>query len=297
MFERLSKWFERFVSDESGFMRIYRDRDKGDGGGGDLNPNPDPDPNPDDDPNPDPDPDPDPLADFDDAKVTAYLKDKKGVDVDLEKLPGMSKALGELTNKHDTTVRTQKALRLALEKQGINYDSLLADGLDLATGADDAGKKFGGGREPDHFRDMAPETRQKIEATYDYYFQRQMKTVMPSMIKGILQAIDDRDLDKEEASYEESNEDYAKHKDGIKAYREKHGISSRSKETREWLLKQVMGDIDKSVEALAGNEDTALKRTERGAPPPGGSNRKPGGKGQTALDRHRKRWDKAHPVR
>ena len=61
------------------------------------------------------------------------------------------------------------------------------------------------------------------------------------------------------------------------------------------VLKHVMDNVKSSVEDLADNEDAALKKKLRGSPPPSKGNRKPGDKGMTALDRHRKKWDKAHP--
>ena len=284
----LSKWFNLLFSDQRGFIRLMRA--EGD------DPNDPSDPNDPQDPEEPQDPeDPsDPFSGYDDETVAAYLKEKKGVDVEFEKLPGLSKSHGELTRAHDTTVKGQKAMRIALEKQGLNADSLLAEGMELLTGEKSDSKRFAG-NEPPHLTKYTPDARNQIESTQNYYFAKNMEAAMPAIVKGILKAIDGRDLDKEEADYEASNEDYATHKEAVKAHRDKHGITSRSKETREMVLKTVMADAKSSIEALAGNEDKALKKKLRGAPPPGGGNRKPGDKGELAIDKHRKRWEKAHP--
>lgn len=279
MISWLAKWFKRLVSDESGFIRIYRDRDKDDGGGGgDPDPNPDPDsgggdsdPDPgsgDPDPDPDPggegDPDPDPdLEGIDDDKALAYLK-SKGLDFEsLEKLGKLKGNLGGVTTKHQDAMRIMKSLRAEL---GDEYDSTLARGMKKLGGQDDDDLGGGGLNEPEHFRNMTPQVKKQISDTYGYFMQRQLPGLIQSVVTGVIRHLDEKDFTADNPDYDDDRELY-------EATAKSYGITGRGKKSLALIKQKIDEDAKEALEALAGNEGGKGVKGRKGAPAPKGGDR------------------------
>jgi hypothetical protein len=212
-----------------------------------------------------------------DDQVVEFLK-SKGLKVNnLDDIGKTMDQYGSLTTKHQTAIDAQKALRAVL---GDDYDRALAQGMrKLATGENGLEDMGGDIPEPPHFSLMKPETRKQVADTFDYHFRRVLPGMTQDIIKGVLRAIDDRDNQREENSFAESNEEYDTYKDAIQQYRDKHGITGRGKDTLAWLLKTVKQEAGEAVKDLAGNE-LGTKR-KLGTPPPKSQQR--GGKGKSEL--------------
>jgi hypothetical protein len=259
--------------------------------------------------------DDDDFSDMDPKRVAAYIEKTKGVKFDeLEKIPGIKKGHQDLTKAHDTTVKAQKAVRLAMENrsatgrslEGSSYDTLLAEGMELLGESGDADRRSTrDDNPPAHFSNFQPEVRKQIEETHNYLSRKSMldpngffqKIMLPKIVDGMLKANREDRFEEEEKSFEKSNPEYTEHKEAIEAYRKKHGITGKDPETRAWLLKTVKRELEDENKELSKNEDKLTQKKERGAPPPGGGNRAAGDKGLTPTEKYRRRWEKGHPAK
>lgn len=270
----LRKWLNRFLSDQSGFVGFMRD--EGDGGGdtanidaefkaaaekpaegggevgegaeggetgGEIDLE---------------------LEGIDDNKVLKFLQ-KKGLKSDsIDKLTNLEKNLGGLTTKHQDTVKLLKGLRAAL---GDEYDSVLAQGMRKITGDEDyEGGADSGLQEPEHFKDWKPETKKQIESTMNYYVQKQLPSLVQSVIKGVTRYMDEQSFSRDNPDYEDSREIYD-------SFMKEHGITSRSPKTLALVKKLISEEAGEALGDLAGNEDGKTGKRKVGTPPPKGGAR------------------------
>lgn len=212
-------------------------------------------------------------------QVLDYLK-KQGIEFDdLDKIKNLGQNVAGLTKQQQSAKDAMNALRAALGQD--QYDALLAQGMRKIAGGGEDNEYGYDVEEPAHFRNMKPEVKETMSKTYDYFFQNSMKTAIPAIIKGVMRAVEDREFDKAEQDLEKSNPEYTTYKDAIASYRQKHGITSRSRETTEWLLKQVKDEAQAAINELATNEEGPGTKRKLGTPPPKSSAR--GGKPKTEL--------------
>jgi len=217
-----------------------------------------------------------------DEAVLEYLK-QKGVEFEnIDNLKNLKTNLSGVSRQHAGATDTIKALRTALGQD--QYDALLAQGMrKIATGDEGSGTDFGRDvQEPPHFSRLNAEQKTQLESTYDYFMQKSLPQVTQSIINGVMRYLDDREYQKEEKSFAGENPDYETYKDAMQEYRDKHGITGRSRDTMAWLLEQVKAEAGKAAKDLAGNETRTRRKV--GTPPPKSFHRGAPSKGELKTD-------------
>ena len=212
---------------------------------------------------------------LDDEKVVAYLK-SKGLDFEnLDKIKNLKENLGGVTKQHQSATDVNKALRAAL---GDQYDAHLAKGMKSLSGqpVDD---EDSGAKEPEHFKSWTPIGKSQIEATQNHYFNKNIQQVLPKIIEGVTNWLNEKEFTKE-------NPDYDDNRDTYDSIAKEYGISSRSPKSLA-LIKQIITDKAKDgIADLSGKNDD--KGTKLGRPAPKGADRgakKPAFNWETATDK------------